>query len=198
MVGSLVATRLGLDADRVRVGETLWFDNRDWTIVGRFSAPNTVMDAEIWMPLLDLQVATKREASVSCVVVSLGSAGFADIDIFAKSRLDLELVAVRESGYYSSIAAFYRPIRVMIMITAMLIAAGGVLGGLNTMYASFGGAGARGRDAAEPRVHAAAIVLNLSEESLFASACGALIGAVAGLLVLDGLAVRFSMGAFRR
>lgn len=41
-----------------------------------------------------------------------------------------------------------------------------------------------------------AIVLSLTEESTFAGACGALAGAALGLLLLDGLAVRFSMGAF--
>jgi ABC-type antimicrobial peptide transport system permease subunit len=38
--------------------------------------------------------------------------------------------------------------------------------------------------------------MNLTEESVFASACGALIGAAIGLVFLNGLAVRFSMGAF--
>ena len=41
-----------------------------------------------------------------------------------------------------------------------------------------------------------AIVASLMEESVFAAACGALIGLVLGLALLDGLAVRFSMGAF--
>ena len=41
-----------------------------------------------------------------------------------------------------------------------------------------------------------AIVLNLSEESLFAAACGTIVGMAVGLLLLDGVAVRFSMGAF--
>jgi len=42
----------------------------------------------------------------------------------------------------------------------------------------------------------AAIIMNLTEESLFASAVGTVIGVALGLLLLDGLAVRFSMGAF--
>ena len=196
MAGSLAATRLGLPDQRLSLGQTLWFDNRGWTIVGRFRAPNTVMDAEIWLPLIDLQVATKREASLSCVVLSLGSATFADVDLFARSRLDLELVAMRESDYYSSIAAFYRPIRIMIIVTAALIATGGLLGGLNTMYAAFA---ARVREIGTLQAlgfRRRAIVLNLTEESVFASACGAIIGAALGKLLLDGLAIRFSMAAF--
>ncbi len=196
MVGQLAATRLGLADERLAIGQTLYFDDRDWTIVARFSAPNTVMNAEIWIPLTDLQIATNRESSLSCVLITLEDALFADADLFAKSRLDLEITAMRESDYYASIAAFYGPIRIMIIITATLIASGGILGGLNTMYAAFA---ARVREVGMLQslgYTRRAIVLNLTEESLFASACGALIGAALGLLLLNGLAIRFSMGAF--
>jgi ABC-type antimicrobial peptide transport system permease subunit len=196
MVGELTATRLGLPNERLAIGRTLYFDDRDWTIVGRFSAPNTVMNAEIWLPLTDLQIATNREASLSCVIVTLDSARFADVDLFAKSRLDLEITAIPEREYYASIAAFYAPIRIMIIVTAALIASGGILGGLNTMYAAFA---ARVREVGMLQALGytrTAIVMNLTEESVFASACGALIGAAIGLVFLNGLAVRFSMGAF--
>jgi len=196
MVGQLASTRLGLPDVRMQIGNTLHFDDRDWNIVGRFSAPNTVMNAEIWIPLTDLQIATNRESSLSCVIVSLEDGTFADADLFAKSRLDLEITAMRESDYYASIAAFYAPIRVMIIITAVLIASGGILGGLNTMYAAFA---ARVREIGMLQALGytrSAIVLNLTEESVFMGACGALIGAMLGLLLLNGLAVRFSMGAF--
>jgi len=196
MVGALAATRLGLPDDRLDLGRTLRFDDRDWTITGRFRAPNTVMDAEIWVPLTDLQIATNRESTISCVIVTLDDATFPDVDLFAKSRLDLEITAVRERDYYASVAEFYRPIRIMILTTAALIAVGGLLGGLNTMYAAFA---ARVREVGMLQALGftrRAIVLNLSEESVFASACGTIIGALTGLLLLDGLGVRFSMGAF--
>lgn len=196
LVGSLAATRLGVPDERLDLGQQLWFDDRAWTIVGRFSAPSSVMNAEIWLPLTDLQIATNRESSLSCVIVTLESGTFADVDLFAKSRLDLEISAIREADYYASIAAFYAPIRVMILITAGLIASGGLLGGLNTMYAAFA---ARVREIGMLQALGfarLAIVISLSEESVFAAATGSLIGIAAGLLLLDGLAVRFSMGAF--
>lgn len=196
VVGALAATRLGLPDDRLALGNTLRFDDRDWTIVGRFSAPNTVMNAEVWIPLTDLQIATNREATLSCVVVTLDTATFADVDLFAKTRLDLEITAIPESAYYASIAAFYAPIRVMVIVTAALIALGGILGGLNTMYAAFA---ARVREVGTLQAlgfRRSAIVVNLAEESVFAAACGALIATLLGMLLLNGLAVRFSMGAF--
>lgn len=196
MVGTLAPAHLGVEPDRLRIGQTLWFDNRHWTITGRFSAPTTVMDAEVWLPLTDLQIATKRESSLSCVVLSLGDATFADADLFARSRLDLELAAIPEEEYYASIARFYRPIRAMILVTAGLIGAGGLLGGLNTMYAAFA---SRVREVGMLQslgFTRPAIVIGLIEESTFAAACGAIIATVVALLLLDGLAIRFSMGAF--
>lgn len=196
MVGALAGTRLGLPDSRLSVGRTLWFDNRPWTISGRFTAPNTVMDAEVWIPLTDLQIATKRENTLSCVILTPDTATFADADLFAKSRLDLEIVSMREADYYASIGAFFRPIRVMILVTAGLVASGGVLGGLNTMYASFA---SRVREVGMLQslgYTRRAVVASLTEESLFIAACGALIACTVALLVLDGLAVRFSMGAF--
>lgn len=196
IIGGLGATRLGLPAEELAIGRVLHFDNRQWTIVGHFRAPNTVMDAEIWVPLIDLQIATKREATLSCVVLTLDQASFTDVDIFARSRLDLEITAMREVDYYASIAEFYRPIRIMILVTAGLVAVGGLLGGLNTMYAAFA---ARVREVGMLEALGytrIAIVMSLTEESVFASALGAIAGAVIGLLVLDDIAVRFSMGAF--
>ncbi len=196
MVGEFTATRLGVPDERLELGNTLHFDNRDWTIVGRFAAPNTVMNAEIWIPLTDLQIATNRQATLSCVVVTLDKATFADTDLFAKSRLDLEVTAIPERDYYASIAAFYGPIRFMVIVTSILIASGGILGGLNTMYAAFA---ARVREIGMLQAIGftrLAIVANLIEESVFAASCGVLIGAFLGVVLLDGLAIKFSMGAF--
>jgi putative ABC transport system permease protein len=195
MAGQLAATRLGLPEENLAIGQTIWFDNHDWTITGRFTAPQTVMNAELWVPLTDLQIATRRD-TLSCVVLTLGDATFEDVDIWAAQRLDLELVALRENDYYASLLAFYRPVRAMIWVTAGLIALGGLLGGLNTMYAAFA---ARVRELGAlqtlgfPR---RALVVSFLQESLLAAAGGGLIAATIGLLLLDGLATRFSMGAF--
>lgn len=196
MVGALAPAQLGLPDDCLAVGKTIWFDNRAWTVSGRFTAPGTVMDAEVWIPLGDLQIATKRENTLSTVVLTLDRATFADVDLFAKSRLDLEIAAIPEAEYYASIGAFFRPIRVMILVTAGLVATGGVLGGLNTMYASFA---SRIREVGMLQALGytrRAIVASLAEESVFIAACGALIACAVALVLLDGLAVRFSMGAF--
>ena len=196
MVGRLAYTRMGLPAERLKPGRTLWFDGRAWTITGTFEAPSTVMEAEAWLPVRDLQIAARRD-NLSCVVATLApGAEFDDVDLFTKQRLDLELVAMRESDYYSSLLAFFSPVRAMVWVTALLMATGGLFGGLNTMYAAFA---SRVRELGALQTigfSRVAIVVSLVQESVLATVAGALLAAAAGLALLDGLAVRFSMGAF--
>ncbi|MFC1652280.1 ABC transporter permease [Planctomycetota bacterium] len=195
MVGQLASARIGWDTDKLAVGNTIWFDNRPWTIVGHFTAPGTVMDAEIWCPLADLQIAAKRN-SLSCVVLTLDTAEFADVDVFATTRLDLEVVALPETTYYQKLVAFYQPVRLMVWITAALIGMGGLFGGLNTLYAAFA---ARFREIGMLQslgYSRPAVALSLIQESLLIALTGALLAAFTALILLDGYAVKISMGAF--
>ncbi|MCW5765378.1 MAG: ABC transporter permease [Phycisphaeraceae bacterium] len=195
MLGSAAPRQLGLAESDLAVGSTLWIDKSRWTIVGRFAAPGTVMQAEAWTALTDLKAATKRETD-SCVVLALGDAEFADIDAFARQRLDLELTAIPETRYYAGLASFFRPVQAVVWATALLIAAGGLLGGLNTMYAAFS---SRVRELGMLQClgyRRGAIVLSLVQESLLAASAGAVLASIVGLAMLDGLAVRFSTGVF--
>jgi len=195
IVGQLAARRLGVEPARLAVGRTIYVNDRPLRIVGRFAAPNTVMDAEVWLPLTSLQTLTRRE-SLSCVVITLGRGEFADVDLFVKNRVDLELSALRESAYYAQLRAFYQPVKTMVWITAILIGLGALLGGLNTMYAAFA---SRIREVGTlqslgfPR---RAVIVSFLQESVLASAAGAVLGLAVCLAWLDGLSVRFSMGAF--
>ncbi len=203
LVGRTAATVLGVSDADVAVGRTLHFDNRDWTIVGRFAAPGTVVEAEVWAPLTDLKAATKRE-SISCIVVTLDpydpltgeGAEFADIAAFTKTRPDLELSATPEREYYARLATFFGPIRVVAWVTASLIAVGGLFGGLNTMYAAFA---SRIRELGTLQAlgyRRLAIFWSMIQEAVLATAAGGLLACAVGVLALDGVSVRFSMGAF--
>jgi putative ABC transport system permease protein len=195
IVGELAATRLGVPKERLAVGQVVYVDGRPLTIVGRFAAPNTVMNAEVWAPLTNLQIMTRRDG-VSCVVLTLDEGEFADIDVFVKSRVDLELAAITERDYYRQLSNFYKPVKMMIWVTAILIGVGGLLGGLNTMYAAFA---SRIREVGTlqslgyPR---RAVMLSFVQESMLAAAAGAVLGALIALLLLDGVSIKFSMGAF--
>ncbi len=195
LVGALVHARLGARERDLALGQSLWIDDEPWTIVGRFIAPGTAMEAEIWTSNNDLKVSARRDTD-SCIVLTLEGAEFADVDAFCKRRLDLELVAMRETDYYGALAAFYAPVRTVAWATAALIGLGGLFGGLNTMYAAFA---ARIRELGMLQClgyRRLAIVISLAQESILVAAAGSLAACALALWLLDGVAVRFSMGAF--
>jgi putative ABC transport system permease protein len=196
LVGRLAGVRMGLSDERLAIGQTLHLDSRPWTIVGHMAAPGTVMDAEIWCDLTDLQIATRRD-SLSAIVLTLGEGGdFADVETFTSLRLDLEMTALREQDYYGVLSRFYAPVQAMVWITAGLIVLGGVLGGLNTMYAAFA---SRIREIASLQAvgfSRPAVLLSLIQESVLIAVAGTLLASAVALVLLDGLAVQFSVGAF--
>jgi putative ABC transport system permease protein len=199
LVGMLAHLKMGVGPEALAVGQKLNIEGREWTISGRLAAPHSVIEAEVWMPLTDLKQVTKRETD-ACVVATLGSgpgaAELGDVQAFCRQRLDLEITAMSESAYYGRLAAFFAPIRAVTWVTAGLIGLGGLLGGLNTMYAAFA---SRVRELGMLRClgfRRAAIVVSLVQESCVAAAAGAVIAAAAALWLLDGVAVQFSMGAF--
>src|SRR5262249_48139965 len=138
MVGSMLPTKMGVASGSVAPGKDVIIENRRWRIVGRFSDPGRVIDAEVWAPLTDLKEATRRSTD-SCVVLTLDPrvAEFADVATFTKTRVDLELAAIPETAYYARLSTFFAPIRILAWVTAGLVAVGGLFGGLNTMYAAF-------------------------------------------------------------
>lgn len=195
LAGKLAATRMGVSPESLAVGKSIWFDSREWKISGHFEAPHTVMEAELWSPLKDLQISARRD-NVSTVALTLDDAEFDDVDAFCKSRLDLELVAVRERDYYAKLSAFYKPVQGIVWTTALLVGLGGLFGGLNTMYAAFA---ARSRELGMLQClgySRAALIVSMMQESLLIAIAGGLAAIVIGFLLLDGLAVRVTMGAF--
>lgn len=195
MVGALVDAKLGVAAADLAIGKALMMDDREWTIVGQFNAPTAVMDAEIWTSLTDLQVATQRD-TLSCVIITLDGAELADIEAWAATRLDLELSALSESEYYAALQRFYAPVRAMIWATAALMSLAGIFGGFNTLYAAFA---ARTRELGTLQClgfSRRAIFVSLTQESVMTATIGALSGIGIAYVLLDGQAVRFSMGVF--
>jgi putative ABC transport system permease protein len=193
--GRMAAIGLGFDPPETILGTSIKLDDESYEVVGLLQANGGVVEGEFWAPLTDLQMTAQRD-SLSCVIVRREEALAEDLDVFAAQRLDLELVAMEETEYYAALAAFFRPVEAMVIITAGLIALGGVLGGLNTMYAAFA---SRVREIGSLQTlgfSRLAITASLIQESVLASAIGALLACLVGTFVLDGLVVQFSMGSF--
>lgn len=196
MAGRLAWRKLGLAEDELKPGSTVILDGQELKVSGIFAAPGTVLESELWATLGDLRVLSKRE-TLSCVVIRLDDpADFEEADLFAKQRLDLELSALRESDYYDRLSSFFEPLRAMTWITAGLIAAGALFGGINTLYAAFA---SRVREIATLQAIGfgrGSLLLSLVQESTLACLSGALLASLIAVFLLDGRTIPFSIGSF--
>jgi ABC-type lipoprotein release transport system permease subunit len=196
LVGRLAATKLGSEADRLAVGRTIEFEGRSWRVCGTFAAVGSALESEIWCPLDELQQATKR-TDLTMEAIALGPDGsFADVDEFCKERLDLELQATPETEYYEALHRHYRPVLMLAWLVVALLAGAGIFAGLNTMYGAVVG---RVRELATLQTLGfvrRAVALSLVQEGTLLAATASLIAAFIALAVLNGVAVRFTMGAF--
>lgn len=196
MVGRLAHSKLGAEQEDLAIGQQLTFDGKAWTVSGVFAAAGSAFESEVWAPLADLQTTLKRQ-DLSMVAVTMESPdGVTDVDLFCRERVDLELKAVSESGYYAAMQKHYKPVRMLGWVVVALVAGSGVFAGLNTMYGAVVG---RIRELATLQAlgfRRRAILLTLVQEATLLSCAGALVACVFGLVFVDGAAVRFTMGAF--
>ncbi|MEM9016139.1 MAG: ABC transporter permease [Verrucomicrobiota bacterium] len=196
IVGRLAWHTLGVAMKALAIGERISFEGQEFVVSGVFEAPGTVMESEIWIDRSDLMTAVQRD-SLSCVIVRMGSDGdFADADLFSKQRLDLELVAIRESDYYGKLAKFYGPIRAMTWLTAGLVAAGAVFGGLNMLYAAFSSRITELATLQAVGFSRWAILVSLIQESLLATLIGTLLASFLAVVLIEGVNVPFTIGTF--
>lgn len=196
IVGRLAHRALNVPEAWLSPGAQVVFEHQPLTISGVFDAPGTVMESEIWFSRSDLMTLTQRD-NLSCVVLRLAKAeDFGYAELFAQQRLDLELVAIRESDYYGKLAQFYAPIRGMTWLTALLVGLGAVFGGINMLYAAFA---SRIREIATLQAigfSRRTILFSLVQESLLATLLGTLLAAVLAVFIVEGITVNFSMGTF--
>ena len=196
MIGRLAATKIGATEQETRIGQSLWLEGREWRISGVFSAAGAVFESEVWCRLDGLQQAMKRQ-DLSLVALMLEpDAEFQDVDLFCKERLDLELQAVSQIEYFQTLRKDYAPVRMLAWLVAFLIFAAGVFAGLNTMYGAVVG---RVRELATLRTlgfQRRAAIISIVQEGTMLAVTASLIASVLALLIVNGFAMRFTMGAF--
>jgi len=195
MIGRQAYKYTGIDQSDLAVGKEIESSGSKLKISGIFQAPGTMMESEIWLNANDLMDLTRRH-TYSCIVLTMGSAQFDDIDYFCKQRLDLELSAIPEVTYYRQMTAFFKPIKYMTWLTALLITMGAAFGGLNTMYAAYI---SRRKEMATLQAvgySRCAIYFNLLQEAIIANLLGTVIAMAVALFILNGITVAFATGVF--
>jgi putative ABC transport system permease protein len=196
MAGKLSAAKLGSDPSQLSVGQRITFEGQQWKISGRFVAEGTAFESEIWCSLSDFQAATKRQ-DISLVALLLPpQSSSSELTLFCKERTDLELQAVRETEYYAALQQYYRPVRLLAWLVVLLVSGAGLFAGMNMMYGAIAG---RIREIATLQAvgyRRKAILLSLIQEGVVMAAAASLLAGVFALTVLNGHAIRFTMGAF--
>lgn len=196
MLGRMAATKFGATAAEASVGQSISFEGRSWKISGVFSAGGSAFESEAWCRLDELQQAMKRQ-DLSIVAVTLKpTADFADLDLFCKERLDLELQTMQETDYYKSLQKDYGPVRWLAWLVVLLVSGAGVFAGLNTMYGSVVGRIAELSTLQTIGFARRAIVVTLIQEGVLLAAAACLLATLIAIVVINGVAVRFTMGAF--
>jgi ABC-type lipoprotein release transport system permease subunit len=196
LVGKLAPAKLGVDASHLDIGQTVRFERREWKVSGLFTAGGSALESELWCRLPDLQQALKRQdLSVVALLVAPGASA-ADVTLFCKERVDLELQALSETEYYASLQRHYKPVRTLAWLVVFLVAGAGVFAGLNMMYGAVAG---RVREIATLQAigyRRRSILVSLIQEGVLLAASASLLAGVVSLVSLNGMAVRFTMGAF--
>ncbi|SFJ43293.1 ABC transporter permease [Planctomicrobium piriforme] len=196
MVGKLVAAKLGCQPEELAIGQLLKFEKKSWKISGRFSSGGSSFESEIWCRLPDFQEALKRQDLSLVAMLMEPGVGSTAVEIFCKERTDLELQALSETAYYASLQKHYKPMRLLAWMVVLLVAGAGIFAGLNMMYGAVSG---RIRELATLQAigyRRRAIMVSLIQEGALLAAAGSLLSALLALFLINGAAVRFTMGAF--
>ena len=133
----LIGTGVALRHQDARVGGTLSFGRRTWTVVGIFDGGGSAFDSEIWADIADVQEDSRRPSGCSGIRlrVAPGSDRQALIDrIAGDARVTLE--AKPETVYYAEQADAANSLYVLVLVLAVIMATGATFGALNTMYAA--------------------------------------------------------------
>ena len=179
IVGQKIAHRFA----NCGVGDRIRFQQRDFTVVGHFTAGGASFESEIWGDVSVLMPALQRDDVFQSVTFRMKDpARFAALkkQVEADPRLGVQLRSERE--FYSSQSELLgNVIRFMGVFITVIMAVGAIFGAMNTMYAAVG---ARTREIAMLLVlgfSPAAVMTSFMIESVFLALLGGVIGCLLAL-----------------
>ena len=179
IAGSRIARRFANCA----VGDRIRFGQREFTVVGHFSAAGSAFESEIWGDNPVLMPALQRDDVFQSLTFRMHDpARFAALkkELEADPRLQIQLK--RESEFYDEQSGLLsRAILPLGIFITIIMAVGAVFGAMNTMYAAVG---SRTREIATLLVlgfSPFAIMVSFVFESVFLALIGGLIGCLIAL-----------------
>jgi putative ABC transport system permease protein len=179
----IVARRIAGRFANCNVGDKLRFEQRDFTVVGQFTAKGSAFESEIWGDAAVLMPALHREGFFQTFVFRMRDAKQFDQvkkELEADPRLQIQVL--RERAFYAAQSeAFSKLITVIGSFITAIMAVGAVFGAANTMYATIG---ARTREIAMLSVlgfGSLAIFVSFVVESVIVALIGGLVGCVLAL-----------------
>jgi ABC-type antimicrobial peptide transport system permease subunit len=127
-------------ADRFKgagIGETLWFGQREWRVVGVFDAGKSGFDSEVWGDADQLMQAFRRPVYSAVVAKLSDTSRFDEFKKNVESDPRLTVEAKRETVFYadqSEVLANF--IKYLGLTLSIIFSIGAVIGAMITMYAS--------------------------------------------------------------
>jgi len=171
------------------LGQTVTFGTGRWIVVGLFEAEGSVFESEIWAALPVVQSFFKRDNVFQTLRARLANpAALEGLERYVDTDPRLKLEAKSEAAYFAEQASRTSDlIHKLGWPLAIAMAFGALAGALNTMYSAVA---ARATEIATLRAigfGGLPAFVGTLVESLILAAIGGVIGAVATLLIFDGL-----------
>ena len=179
----IVARRIAGRFANCNIGDKLRFEQRDFTVVGQFTAAGSAFESEIWGDANVLMPALHRDGYFQTFVFRMKDPSrYEQTKKALEADPRLQIQVKREREFYAAQSELFT-----VLITAIgtfitvIMAVGAVFGAANTMYASIG---ARTREIATLLVLGfgpGSVMLSFVVESVIIAVIGGLVGCVLSL-----------------
>lgn len=192
VLGEGIARELAKDNPKLRdirsarldVGDSFSLAERQWLVVGVMSSSGTVHDSEVWAKRAIVGPLFGKDTYSSVVLRTADAASAKALQqYFANQYTKAQLEAFTEPEYFSSLGETNRQFLFGIFVVTVIMAVGGVMGVMNTMFASVS---QRTKDIGVLRLLGFArwrILVSFLVESVMIAVLGGALGCALGSLV---------------
>jgi ABC-type antimicrobial peptide transport system permease subunit len=179
----IVARRIAGRFANCNVGDRLRFEQRDFTVVGQFTAKGSAFESEIWGDANVLMPALHRTGYFQTLVFRMRNAAqFDQVKKQLEADPRLQVQVLRERQFYAQQSEMFTTLITTIgLFITIIMAVGAVFGAANTMYAAIG---ARTREIAMLLVlgfRPGAVMASFIAESVIIAVIGGLVGCLLAL-----------------